>query len=448
MKKNTLQCNQIVENEKHYYSQAGKLPYFPLAIKSGQGAIIKDQDDNSYIDFLSSAAMLNTGISHPKIVEVITEQAKDFVHYIFPYIYHEPSVQLAKKLTEITPGNFDKKVIFGLSGSDANDGMIKFARAYTGKSKIISYIGSYHGSTFGAISLSAISLNMKRKIGPLLPDIHHINYPNCYRCRFNNTCDTCSLECLNELEDAFKYYLPTDEVAAIVIEPIAGDVGMVVPPKKYMEKLYSLCKENNILFVVDEIQQGFGRTGKWFGIDHFDIEPDIMVLGKSIASGLPMSALVGRKEIMESLGAPAHTFTGAGNPMACKASLATIEIINDEDLISKANIHGDYIMDKFEKMKEKYDIIGDVRGLGLSIGVELINNKKEKNAIAASKICYRAWEKGVLLTFISQNVLRIQPPLIISREQIDEALSLIEESIVDFINGDIPDEVLETSKGW
>jgi 4-aminobutyrate aminotransferase len=161
-----------------------------------------------------------------------------------------------------------------------------------------------------------------------------------------------------------------------------------------------------------------------------------------------MSALVGRKEIMESLGAPAHTFTGAGNPMACKASLATIEIIKDEDLISKANTHGDYIREEFKKMQEKYNIIGDVRGLGLSIGVELITDTKEKNSVAASKICYRAWEKGVLLTFISQNVLRIQPPLIISKEEIDSALEMIEESIVEFLNGEIPDEVLETSKGW
>lgn len=450
MNKNIEKCDEIIKKDKEIYAQAGKLPYFPLAIKKGSGAILEDMDGNKYIDFLSSAAMLNTGTSHPRIVNAIEKQAKEFVHYIYPYVYHKPLVDLAQKIIEITPGNFEKRIIFGLSGSDANDGFIKFARAYTGRPRIISFIGSYHGSTYGSISMSALNLNMRRKIGPLLPGMHHINYPDCYRCKFKNNEKTCSQECLKELEEAFEFYLPPDEVAAVLMEPIAGDAGFIIPPKEYVNKLYSLCKKHGIIFAVDEVQQGFGRTGKWFGIENFDVEPDMIVLGKSIASGLPMSAVIGRKEIMESLDAPAHTFTGAANPIACMTALETIDIIKDENLIDHSKELGNYIVNRFNTLKEKYPIIGDVRGIGLTIGVDLIKDTdtREKYKEAASKICYRSWEKGLLVTFVSGNVLRIQPPLVITKDEVNKAMSIIEESIVEFLNGEIPDEVLESSTGW
>ncbi|GAA0180262.1 aminotransferase class III-fold pyridoxal phosphate-dependent enzyme [Clostridium sediminicola] len=450
MNKSIDKCISIVEKDKEMYAQAGKLPYFPLAVKKGHGAIIEDADGNEYIDMLASAGMLNTGHSHPKIVEAITNQAKDFVHYIYPYVYHEPLVKLAKEIINITPGDFEKRIIFGLTGSDANDGMIKFARAYTGRSKIISYIGAYHGSTYGAISLSALNLNMRRKIGPLVPEMHHIHYPDCYRCRFGKEECNCNLECIKELQESFKYFLPPEEVAAILLEPIAGDSGFIIPPKKYIDKLYSICKENGILFVVDEVLQGFGRTGEWFGIDNFDIEPDMVVLGKSIASGMPLSAIVGRKEIMESLDAPAHTFTGAGNPISCKAALATLEVIREEELIEHSKTLGEYMKTCFKDMQERYEIIGDVRGIGMTIGVDLVKDRitKERNNNAAAKICYRAYENGVLVTFVSSNVLRIQPPLVIKKEQIDKSIDIIEEAIKDYLKGNIPDEVLKFSKGW
>lgn len=450
LKENTIRCHSVVEQDSEVIPSGCRVPYYPLVIKSGSGAIMKDVDGNEYIDMLSSAAALNTGQAHPKVVDAIIKQVKEFIHYTPAYVYHEALVKLAKELTEITPGNFSKKVAFGLSGSDSNDGMIKFARAYTGRSKIISFVGSYHGSTYGSISLSAISLNMRRKIGPLLPDIDHINYPDCYRCKFDKKEDCCKLECLEELEDKFRNYLPPEEVAAIVMEPIAGDGGLIVPPKKYVHALYNLCKKNGILFVVDEIQQGFGRTGKWFAIENFDVEPDIIVMGKSIASGMPMSAIVARSEIMESLDAPAHVFTTMANPVSCSAALATISVIKEEELMKRSKELGDYLKVRFNEMKDKYSIIGDVRGMGLSIGVDLVTdrNTKERAREAAAKICYRCWEKGVILTFFSNNVLRVQPPLVITKEQIDKAVAIIEESINEYLKGDIPDEVLLEAKGW
>ncbi|GAI86891.1 unnamed protein product, partial [marine sediment metagenome] len=204
-------------------------------------------------------------------------------------MYHKLLVDLAQKLIEITPGNFPKKVTFGLSGSDANDGAIKLARAYTGRSKIISFIRSYHGSTYGAITLSGISLDMSRKIGPLLPEIYHMPFPDTYRNPLGGAPEDAGKNCLDYLKYAFENFLPPDEVAAVIIEPIQGDAGIVVPPKDYMQQLFALCKENGILFISEEVQQGMGRTGKWFGIQHFGIEPDIIIMAKALASGMPLS---------------------------------------------------------------------------------------------------------------------------------------------------------------
>lgn len=441
---------ELVGRDAKVYPELARIPYYPLAIKKGRGAIIEDFDGNKFIDMLSSASALNTGHSHPRIVKAMKEQIDNFISYTAAYTYSKPLVDLGEELIKITPGDFEKRVVYGLTGSDANDGMIKLARAYTGKSKIISFIGSYHGSTYGAISLSAISSNMRRKIGPLLPDIEHIRYPDCYRCPFKCHEETCDLQCLNDFKIALNSYMPADEIAAILMEPIGGDAGIIVPPKKYMKALYEICKENNILFVSEEVQQGFGRTGKWFCIEHFDIVPDMIVMGKSIASGVPLSAIVARKEITDALGSPAHLFTMSGNALSCVAALETINVIRDEKLIERSQELGAYTMSRFEEMKDKYDLIGDVRGLGLSIGVDLVKDRATKigNKEAAAKICYRCWEKGIILIFLADGVLRIQPPLVISKEELDTALNIIEESIVEYLKGDIPDEVLDVIKGW
>ncbi len=328
--------------------------------------------------------------------------------------------------------------------------MIKFVRAYTGRTKIISFVNAYHGSTFGSLSLSAISLNMRKKIGPLLPDIYHFEYPTCYRCPFGQEQKSCNMECFKQIERAFTQYLPPEEIAAIVFEPIAGDAGLVVPPKEYVEKLYQLCQKHGILFVSEEVQQGFGRTGKWFGIEHFDIIPDLIVTGKSIASGMPLSALIGRAEIIDSLDAPAHLFTMSGHQVSCQSAIASIKVIEEENLIQNAEIMGQYIQSKFNLLAEKYEMIGEIRGKGLSIGVEIVKNRltKEKDEVATSKICYRCWEKGLILIFLAGNVLRIQPPLVIKRDEIDQAFVIIESAINDYLRNKIPDSVLEIATGW
>ncbi len=450
MTKKIYMCLDLIERDEKVYSKFARLPYYPLVINRGRGAIIEDMDGNKYIDMLAAASSLNTGVCHPRIVEAIKKQLDNYISYTTAYMYNEPLVTLGELLFEVTPGDHEKRVVFGLSGSDANDGAMKLARAYTGKKKIISFIGAYHGSTYGALSLSAISLNMRRKVGPLVPEVEHIKYPNCYRCPFGCVPEKCNLECFNDFMNALNTYIPVDEIAAIFMEPIQGDGGIIVPPRKYMKAIYEFCKENNILFVSEEVQQGFGRTGKWFGIEHFDIVPDIIIMGKSMASGLPLSAVVARKEIADALDAPGHLFTMSGNALSCAAAVETINVIRDEKLVERSRDLGAYAKTRFEEMKDKYEIIGDVRGLGLSIGVDLVVDRESKvgNKEAATKICYRAWEKGLILIYLANGVLRIQPPLVITKEQLDKAIDIIEESIVEYINGEISDEVLSVAKGW
>lgn len=443
-------CLELVERDRKVYPEFARIAYYPLVIQRGHGAIIEDADGNEYIDLLSGASSLNTGHSHPRIVEAICRQAGEFISYTSAYTYSEPLVTLGEELIRITPGQFEKRVAFGLSGSDANDGMIKLARAYTNRRTIVSFIGGYHGSTYGALSISAISGNMRRKIGPMISDVHHIKFPDCYRCPYNCRVETCEMPCLDDFKQALGSYVPADEVAAIVVEPIQGDGGLIVPPQKYMTALYELCRKYGILFVSEEVQQGFGRTGKWFGIDHFNIEPDIIVMGKSIASGVPLSAIVARKEIMDAMAPPAHLFSMSGNALSCAAAVETIRVIEDEGLLDHSRDLGNYVMARFMEMKNRYNIIGDVRGLGLSIGVDLVKDRdtREGDKTAAAKICYRCYQKGVIVIFLANGVLRIQPPLVISKAEMDRAINIIEETILEYLEGQIPDEVLEVVKGW
>ncbi|MBA7533452.1 Isoleucine 2-epimerase [subsurface metagenome] len=443
-------CEKIVRENNKVIASFSRIPYYPLVIKKAYKSTVEDMDGNKFIDFLSSAGTLNVGHCHPSVVQSIIEQTQQFILYTPVYMYHKLLVNLAQKLIEITPGNFPKKVTFGLSGSDANDGAIKLARAYTGRSKIISFIRSYHGSTYGAITLSGISLDMSRKIGPLLPEIYHMPFPDTYRNPLGGAPEDAGKNCLDYLKYAFVNFLPPDEVAAVIIEPIQGDAGIVVPPKDYMQQLFALCKENGILFISEEVQQGMGRTGKWFGIEHFGIKPDIIIMAKALASGMPLSALIGRKEIMESLDAPAHLFTTAGNPVCCAASLATIKVIDEEKLMENAKKLNEIAFERFTSMKKRFPFIGEIRGLGLSIGADLVKDPitKERNKEAAAKICYCAWKKGLLLSFFSNSVLRIQPPLIITEEEFNRGIDIIEECMSDFKKGLLSDDILKVTKGW
>jgi 4-aminobutyrate aminotransferase len=354
-KRDISRCLRLVEEDRAITSPAAKLPYYPLVVKRGRGATVEDVDGNTYIDFLASAGAVNTGHCHPKVVEAIRKQTEDLILYTHVYMYHEPIIELTKELLAITPGDFRKRAYYGLAGSDANDGIIKLARIATGRPKILAYLRAYHGSTYGALSMSAVSLPMHRGLGPLLPDIYHVPYPDPYRTPFPGmTEDEVADYAIEQIRIAFSTNIPPDETAAIVIEPIQGDSGLVVPPKKYMQSLRKLCDEYGILLVSEEVQQGFGRTGKWFGIENFDVVPDAIVMGKAIASGLPLGAVVARADLMEKWQAPAHLFTAAGSPVCCAAALATISVIREENLLQNAVDLGAHIKNRFLETAERF----------------------------------------------------------------------------------------------
>ncbi len=439
-----------LEQEKQILSLGTRIPYYPLAIKEAKGSIIWDFDGNEVIDFLSGACVANTGHAHPTIVDRIIEQSKKLVHYNPAYACHEQMVALASELVRVTPGAFPKRVSFGLSGGDANDTAIKAARSFTKRQKIISYYRSYHGTTYGALSLSGVSLAMRRHMGPFLPEVYHIPFPDCYRCRQNPPYPDCGMECFQDLRRLLDTIAPPEEVAALFIEPIQGDSGVIVPPQEYIDQLVHTCRQFGILVVADEVQSGFGRSGKWFASEHFGLEPDIVVLGKSIASGMPLSAVVARKEILEAWKAPAGAFSMAANPISCAAALATIEVIQEEGLVEGAQMLGKIAMEHFEDLKNNHPLIGDIRGKGLMIGVDLVKDQetRERALGETAKVCWRCWEKGLFLTFFSGSVLRIAPPLTISRELLTEGLEIISESVTDVEKGEVSEEVLERVKGW
>lgn len=436
-------------DEKGYVAKYQRIPYYPVAFEKGDGALLYDYNGKEYIDFLASASSANLGHGNKEVADAVYEQMQNITQYTCAYFQMKEAMDLAEKLASLT-GRPNMQVSYSTTGSEAIDNAIKVARAYTGRTKIVSFTESYHGSTYGSISISALSLNMRRKIGPLLPEVYHINYPDMLRSKYGKDEDKAIEAYLDELRYAFAHYLPPEEVAAVFIEPIAGDMGLVVPPKKYIQELYKLCKENGILFVVDEIQQGMCRTGKWFSYEYFDVEPDLIVCGKSLGGGLPLGAVIGPKEIMESLDSPAHLFTMSGNSTVCVAALKTIEILERENMNQQVVEKGEYLRNKLRQLMDKYEIIGEVRGLGLSIGVDLVTDRKtmEKNYDAAVKISYRSIENGLLMIFVGQNSLRIQPPLVITYEQMDKAVDILDHAIEDYMNGKIGDEIFEYAKGW
>lgn len=442
--------NDIIDKERKYMSYTTRVPYYPLVVENADGCIIKDIEGNEFIDFLSSAAVINTGHNHPRIVEAVKGQIDKFIHYTPAYMYHEPHIKIAEKIIEISPCSYEKRVAFGLSGSSSVDGAIKAARSYTKRPRIISFLRSYHGTTVGSISVSGYSIGMHENLGPLMPNVHFIPYPDSYRGRYNSDDPTDASGYINYLKELLDTVIPPSEVAAIIYEPIQGDAGVLIPPASFYRELNDICKKYGILLIADEVQTGFGRTGKMFASEHFDIEPDIIVFGKAVASGMPLSGLVARKEIFESWGTPAHFFNTAGNPISCVAALKTIEVIQDEKLIQNACTQGERIMQRFKKLMAEYDCIGDIRGEGLLIGVDIVKDRttKERDVNKTAKICWRCWEKGLILAFFSGSVLRVAPPLTISNDEVDKAMDIISSSIKDVEDGLVPDSVLEEIKGW
>ena len=439
---------EVLERYSRVFSRAARVTYAPIVGVEARNAIVRDIEGREYIDFLSDAAVQNVGHNNPRVVNAIKEAANRLIHFTFIYGFTVEPLLLAEKLAEIAPIE-NPKVDLGMTGSDANDGAIKFARAYTGRRTLLSYLRSYYGATYGAMSITGLDFEVRSKVGEL-SDVHYIPYPNCYRCPFGKEPKTCKMECVSYIKEKFEGEVYADGVAALFAEPIQGDAGMVVPPEGYFKKVKKILDEHGILLVVDEIQSGMGRTGKWFAIEHFGVKPDMMTLAKPLGGGLPISAIVGRSEVMESLPPLGHTFTLSGNPLTSRAALAVIEEIEEKDLLRRAEKLGKYTKKRLEKMKEEHELIGDVRGLGLMLGVDLVKDRetKERAYEEARKVVWRAYELGLVLAFLQGNVLRIQPPLTIEEELLEEGLNRLERAITDVEEGRVPEGVLAKVQGW
>ena len=442
-----MKNQEILHDEDESFASASRIKYFDMVIESGEGAILTDVEGNEYIDLLASASSTNTGHSHPHVVDAITKQAQKLIQYTPAYFANLPAAQLAKRLTDLAPIDGPAELSWGNSGSDANDALIKFARGYTGRQDVVSFTGAYHGSTYGSMSASGVSLNMNRKMGPLMSGFYKVPFPSPWYRESYETEDEFVDRMFEEFKLPFDTYLPADEVAVILIEPIQGDGGIVKAPEKYLKKVYEFAHEHGILFAIDEVNQGMGRTGKWWSIQQFDgIYPDLMTVGKSLASGLPLSAVIGKKEIIESLKAPANVYTTAGNPVTTAAAMATIDVIEDEHLLERSERLGVKSKVFFDRMKEKYSFVGDVRMYGLDGGIDIINPKTGKADVkVATKLIYRMFELGVIMITVRGNVLRFQPPLVITEEQLEKAFDVIDQAMEDEENGRIQ---FDKTIGW
>jgi 4-aminobutyrate aminotransferase len=403
---------------------------YPFVIERGEGALVQDVDGNVFLDCTAGIAVTATGHSHPEVVQAIIDQSKRFLHMSGTDFYYEPQVRLGEVLSEIAPMKGPHRTFFGNSGTEANEAALKLAKYYTRRHSVIAFFGSFHGRSMGSLSLTASKLTQRRGFGPFVPGTYHAPYANCYRCPIGLKPETCAAECLRFLEELLLAHLVSaDEVAAIMVEPIQGEGGYVVPPDVFLQRLRELTRQHGMLLIVDEVQSGMGRTGRMFAIEHADVEPDVVTMAKGIASGLPLGVATARSDVI-SWPPGTHASTFGGNPVACAASLATIKLLR-EGLVRNAATVGAHMMNGVRALMDKHSIIGDVRGRGLMIGVELVRDRqtKERATTERDAVVREAFKRGLLLLGAGANAIRISPPLVLTTAQADMAVEILDKAI-------------------
>jgi 4-aminobutyrate aminotransferase len=398
----------------------------------GDGAIVEDVDGNRFLDCAAGIAVNSTGHSHPDVVRAIVDQAQKFLHMSGTDFYYEPQVRLAEEIAEIVPITGEVRSFFANSGTEANEAAIKLARYATKRQNLIAFLGSFHGRSLGSLALTASKVLQRKGMGPLMPGVYHAPYADCYRCPVGATPDTCAAECVNWIEDQlFLHLVSPDEVAALFVEPIQGEGGYVVPPKQFLDRLRSLTKQHGILLVADEVQSGMGRTGKMFACEHFDLQPDVVTIAKGVASGMPLGVAAARGDIMN-WPPGTHASTFGGNPVSCAAALATIKLLRDT-LVKNAETVGAHFIAALRALMDKHQLIGDVRGKGLMIGVELVRDRKTKERAVAERDAVLAamFARGVLILGAGKNAVRFAPPLVLTIEQADAAVKMFDETLTE-----------------
>jgi len=402
-------------------------------VVSAKGAIVRDVEGRDFIDFSSGIGVMNVGHSHPKVVAAIKDQAEKFTHTCFMVLPYEPVVTLAQKLCAVTPGAFPKTALFINSGAEAVENAVKIARYYTKRPAVIAFENGYHGRTLLTMSLTSKVKPYKFGFGPFAPEVYRMPFAYCYRCPFGLEYPGCDVACADHLKEFFISHVAAEKTAAVIAEPITGEGGFITPPPEYFPKLINICRDNGILFIADEIQTGMGRTGRMFAMEHWNVAPDLMTVAKSLAAGMPLSAVVGRKEMMEVV----HPFglggTYGGNPVACRAGLAVMEIFEEENLLQAAETLGKKLKKRFDAFQKEFELIGEVRGIGPMLALELVKDRETKEpatdeAKALVKFCY---DKELIILSCGNfgNVIRTLIPLVITDELLERGLAIIEEGL-------------------
>jgi 4-aminobutyrate aminotransferase len=422
-------AKDVLADDQRFVSPSYTRSY-PLVARRGRGALVEDTDGNRFLDFSAGLAVVATGHCHPKVVRAIQKQAAELIHMSGTDFYYPALTELARKLAEIAPGDAPKRVYFGNSGTEAVEAAIKLARAYTGRDKFIAFTGAFHGRTLGSLSLTASRPIQRNKFGPLIPGVIHVPYAYCYRCVYNLKPEDCAVHCARIIEEhLFRTYVPSDEVAAIFVEPIQGEGGYVAPPPEFLRELRRICDRHGILLVADEVQSGFGRTGRMWAIEDSGVVPDILCAAKGIASGMPISAMISKAEIMN-WPPGAHASTFGGNPVSIAAALASIQLLEDKYIANAARM-GKYLIERLKDWPERHPMVGEIRGRGLMVGIELVRDRvtKERATEERNHWVQLAFQKGLLVLGCGLNTLRLMPPLVVNKRQIDFAVETLDHCL-------------------
>jgi 4-aminobutyrate aminotransferase/(S)-3-amino-2-methylpropionate transaminase len=405
----------------------------PIYVAKADGAVLEDVDGNRYIDFAGGIGCLNTGHRAPGVVSAIQRQLEKFLHVCVQVTGYESYVRLAERLNQATPGNFAKKTLLVNTGAEAVENAVKIARAATGRPSIIAFEDAFHGRTMMALSLTSKTHPYKAGFQPFPGEVYRIPYAYCYRCSYSLKYPSCDLFCARHLEDTFKRVVASESVAAVIAEPVLGEGGFVAPPKDFFRTLIDICHKHGVLFIADEVQTGFGRTGALFASQHYGIEPDIVVTAKSMGGGLPLAAITGRAEIMDAPGVGGLGGTFAGNPVACEAALAVLDMFEQQDLNARANGLGDHFQKRAREWQKRWPMIGDVRGLGAMHAIELVQSQdtREPAAQETKQITQYCYEHGLITISAGSygNVIRLLMPLVITDTQMDEGLDVLEGAL-------------------
>lgn len=437
-----------LQKDEQYVADSLKIRFFPLALKAGKGSTLIDYNDKQYLDISAGWAVANIGYGNEKMAKALKDQYETLSFSSNITVPDEQMIKLSEKLTKIVPGNFDKAVWYGMSGSDANDCIAKLVPYSSQRPRMLSFMGAYHGQTMGSLSLSGHTSQARFISGA---NVVKVPYPNPYRPAFGNK-DKLTEQIIDYIEhEVFTTISPAEDTAGIIVESIQSDGGVVVPPTDFLPALRDLCDRYGIYLIFDEVKVGMGRTGKWFGFEHANIEADAVSLAKPLGGGVPISAVVARKEILDS-GHALHPFTASGNPISARAALTNLEIIEQDISMQDVQEKGNYFKEQLKQLQAKHDLIGDVRGKGLILGVELVEDRETKNPATeeTAAICYRAYELGLLVFYVGihGNVIEITPPLIITKDEIDAAIAILDQAFTDLRAGKINMERVREYAGW